>query len=293
MNMLMWITLEQLSYLEAVSNYGSITAASESLGKAKSALHYALKKLEEQVGFELLDTSHYRGRLTPKAEQFLVKAAELLRQYEGLKEDAHRISSGMEIRLAISATAIFPLQRLNQAILKIQKDYPNTQVVFHRELLSGHKLLRKKIVDIAITEEKPDREVFASQTIDQVVMHLVIAKHHEFLQLPKSSQTLEKLLKYPQVVQRATITSEESHGIIEDSKQWTVSDLTSKREIISDGLGWGRLPYHEIEASLESGKLCCLKHIRKPSRVAIHIARAKGTVLGTVGQSLWDAMNKA
>ena len=287
----MWITLEQLSYLKAVSSYGSITAASEGLGKAKSALHYALKKLEDQVGFVLLDTSHYRGRLTPKAEQFLVKAAELLKHYEELKEDVHRIASGMETRLALSATAIFPLRKLNQAILKIQSDFPNTQVVFHRELLSGDKLIQKNVVDIAITEKEPSKEYFTSQRIGEVVMHLVIASHHEFLQQPKKSQTLEKLLRFPQVVQRATINNEESHGIIEDSKQWTVSDLSSKQQIIGDGLGWGRLPFHEIEAGLKKGQLSCLEHISKPSRVSIHIARPKGKQLGTVGQHLWEMMS--
>lgn len=284
----MWISIDQILCLKTIQECGSITSASQELHRAKSAIHYSMNKLEEQVGFPILENSGYRSHLTRQASQFLISAEQLLSNYETLKERVHQIATGVESQLAISATALFPLSRLNQCIRKLQNQFPQTEIVFHRELLSGQRYLKNGVVDIAIFEHEHESPDFELKKIDQVKMHLVISKKHPLSSRRPSTLAMEDLLEYPQVIQRATIPLDENYGIHSRSRHWTVSDLATKKQILLDGLGWGRLPEHEIQADLKAGRLIPLGHITPAETVSIYMGRKKDTFHGKVGQELWD-----
>ena len=117
--------------------------------------------------------------------------------------------------------------------------------------------------------------MFESKKVGDVRLLLVMANNHEFLQLPKGEQTKQRLFNYPQVIQRSTIADDNLHGVYQESKRWTVSDLASKREIILDGLGWGRLPEHEIVGDLEKGNLVELRFIEDPVSLPILLSSQK------------------
>lgn len=285
----MWISYEQLEYLRAIHDAGSITAASENLHRAKSAVYYAVKKLEEQVGFKVVQTDAYRGTLTPKGEQLLLKALPILSQLEVLREDVHRIATGVEMKVSVSTSALFDLKMFNKAIAHIQNKYPDTEITIHREMLSGAKMLKRGIVDIAILEDKKGLEGFEFKQVDEIDMILVIAATHPFLKLPKKDQTEENLFKYPQVIQRSTIKDDDQRGVYERSRRWTVSDLSSKRQIIVDGLGWGRMPRHEIKQELKSKKLVGLQQIEETMKLPIYIGRQLGIEHGKVVEELWKS----
>lgn len=282
------ITLEQLACLKAVSEQGSVSAASHSLNKAKSAVHYSLKRLEEQVGFALIDTGSYRGQLTPKASQLLLSAKPLFLAAEDLQGKVHQIASGAELKIRISATALFPIKTLNKHILKLQRGFPETEVVLNREILSGEKMLRSGLVDIAIYEQLQGTDNLESKPIGKVRLMLTVSKKHPFASLPKTEQSLEKLFEFPQVVQASTLQSDDAQGVYKTTRQWRVNDLDAKKQIIVDGLGWGRLPEHEIGGAIKKGQLVVLDHIEKPLDLDLVIARKRHQDHGAVSQLLWE-----
>ncbi|MCB0415435.1 MAG: LysR family transcriptional regulator [Bdellovibrionales bacterium] len=284
----MWVTIEQLRYLKVIAQEGSINAAGAKLGRAKSALYYGIKKLEEQLGYKVLNADKYRVALTPKGIQLLLKIDNFLAEYDSFIDAARQVGSGVEAKLTLSATALYPLNALTKKISQLQKMFSNTEIVFHRELLSGVELLLKDNVDVAILENlKPTPELEVKQ-IDEVKMHLVISRKHDFIKQKKSSQNLENLLAFPQVIQSSTLPSDESYGVHKHSQQWTVTDIHSKREIILAGLGWGRLPEHDIIGDLEKGRLKDLHHIEKPVKIPIFLGRKKSKFTGAVLESLWE-----
>ena len=278
----MWVTLDQLECLEAIDEAGSITAAAENLNRAKSAVHYAIKRLEEQVNFEIIDTKEYRGRLTLKGQQFLIQARELLKQSRDLKDLAHQIATGVETQICISSTALFSLHKIIPKIDFIQKEFPNTEIIFHREILSGERMLLNKMVDIAIIERSNRPSGYECRKIDEIEMCLVIAKNHPYIR----SKNKTELFSYPQVIQRSTLPDDSQVGVFNESKRWTVGDLATKKELILAGLGWGRLPRHEVEKDLERNRLVVLEKIEKPSKLPIYIARLKEQH-GTVSDEFW------
>ncbi len=285
----MWITIEQIQCLKAVQESGSLNAASEHLNKAKSAVSYSINKLEEQLGFSTLDRSEYRIKLTPKGEAFLDKAKDVLFKMENLKDEAYKIASGLEMKVRLSATAIYPSNKLTSILKKFMHQFPSTEFTFHREILSGERMLYNDQVDIAIFENLNNSLDFDSKKIDRLDLQLVIAADHPFLNRAKSEQKMESLINYPHIIQRSTLANDLDIGIPEKSKRWTVSDIDSKKDLILNGLGWGRLPDHFVAEEIKKKKLVHLKNLNYDHPVEIYLCKKKTKPFGPVTQAFWDA----
>ncbi len=285
----MWITIDQITCLKAVKDSGSFNGASENLHKAKSAISYSINRLDEQLGFPTLDRSQYRIRLTSQGEAFLKKAQKLLNEVEELKDEVHKIASGVEMKLAMSATAIFPAEKINKVLREIITRFPATEFTFHREILSGERMLSNEEVDIAIFESIQNTLDLDSKKISQVELKLVIAKGHPFLSLPKEEQTLENLKTYPHIIQRSTIPDNTQMGSPENAKRWSVSDIDSKKDLILNNLGWGRLPGHYVAKELKSKRLVHLKHLKYDHTLEIFLCKKKSKSMGPVLKHIWDS----
>lgn len=285
----MWITIDQILCLKAINDSGSINGAAESLHKAKSAISYSINRLEEQLGFPTLDRSQYRIQLTPQGEAFLQKAKGLLKELDELKQEVHKISSGVEMKLSMSATAIYPVAPLNKVLKTIITDFPSTEFTFHREVLSGEKMLMNDQVDIAIFEDLHNKVDIEGKKIVDIDLKLVICSNHPFTKLKKNQQTLEALAQYPQIIQRSTIPNDNDMGILEDAKHWSVSDIDSKKDLILNNLGWGRLPSHFVERELKQKKLIHLKHLKYDHQLEVFICKKKNKAFGPVLKHIWES----
>ncbi len=285
-----WITIEQIQCFQAVVAEGSFTKASEKLFKAKSAVMYSVKNLEEQLGFDLFDRTQYRPEITLKGESFLMKSQKILSDLQELHEETKLIASDVEMRLRISASGIFNSSLLYPILKQAMKKFPSTEILFEKEILSGEKMLSRDMVDLAIFENLRNKRDFEYKKISQVELRLVIGKGHDFFELPKKEQTKQSLYKYPQVIQRSTIRDDDFQvGVHKESLKWKVTDTPSKREVILNGLGWGRLPLHVIDKDLKSGAIVHLKKIKDDDCVDIYLCKKKGKKIGKVTQFIWDS----
>ena len=87
---------------------------------------------------------------------------------------------------------------------------------------------------------------------------------------------------------------EQTRDLTPETPKWTVSDFTSKKEIIKSKMGWGGMPEHLISNELKSGELVPLKLDHFPIRKSqLMIMRKRDTTLGPVGQSLWQEIIKS
>lgn len=284
------ITIDQILCLKAVYDEGSLTKASEKIFKAKSAINYSLKVLEEQLGFKLLDKSAYRPRLTPKGEEFLFKSKSLISEYELLLENSKQIFSGVEMKLALSASSICSLGTMYTTIKNAMLKYPSTEITLNREILSGEIMLEKGIVDLALFEHLNNTQDYDYKIVDRLSLPLVISHGHPFLELPKKEQTKRILTKYPHIIQKSTISGNLTNRSVEaDEIKWEVTDILSKKELIQEGLGWGRLPDHMIKADLKSKKLVQLKHLDTIKEMKVFLCRKKNIIHGEVNNFIWNS----
>jgi DNA-binding transcriptional LysR family regulator len=284
------ITLDQIECFKALAEAGSFTKAAEKLHRAKSALIYSIDNLEEQLGYRLLDRSGYRSKLTPQGKDFLSCSGKVLGSMAELKLQSSQIASRIEVRLSLSCSGIYPTPLLYPILKNAMEVFPSTQIIFEREILSGEKMLLRGMVDLAIFEMVHNRKDIDFKKIGEVELIQVIASKHDFLKLPKKEQNLQNLYRTPQIIQRSTIPDEDIRiGVHADSLSWKVTDTLSKKELILNGLGWGRLPRHEVERELKSGKLKHLAHLNDDMVVDMFICRNRDKALGVVAKLIWDS----
>lgn len=287
-----WITIDQIQCFQSVVEKGSFTKAAENLNRAKSAVMYSVKNLEDQLGFKLLDRTKYRPTVTPKGEAFLQKSARILENMSELHQQSKLIASDIEMRIRISASGIFDSSLLYPVLKQTMQEFPSTELIFEKEILSGEKMLARGMVDLAIFENLNNKRDFDHKLIAKVPLFLVIASDHDFFAVPKTQQTKQRLYDYPQIIQRSTISDPDIQvGIHKESLKWKVTDTPSKKEIILNGLGWGRLPVHEIHNELASGKLSHLKQFNDDDVVEIYLCSHKKK-RGKVAQRIWDAFQE-
>ncbi len=282
------MNIDQLTVLKVVSETGSFSKASEKLHRAKSAVSYAINNLEDELGLQLLDRTNYRPSLTKYGVQLLEKAEHVIESFLEFEKFANTLSKNQELKIRFSITALWPLNEITPILKELEVDFPDTEVVFNREVLSGERLLLRKNVDIAIVELLQNKIDLEQKKIGSLKMPTVISSKHQILK--KKGLKLSDLEKFPQIIVRSTLEDRERNfGVIEKAKKWYVNDLDSKLQLIEDGLGWGGLPEHIVADKIKSGKLSVIdiKEFKK-REVDLYIARRKDDYHGVVSNYLWD-----
>lgn len=283
-----WISIEQIQCFQAVAKHGSFTQASESLNKAKSAIRYSVNNLEEQLGFKVFDRDSYRPKLTPQGESFLTACEQLSNQYQLFQERCSLIAKSVETRIRLSVSGVYPLMNVYPVMESVIERFPGTEFVFEKEILSGEKMLLSEIVDLAIFERLINHEKLESKKLGEVRLLLCVSKDHPFLKLAKKNQIIQGLYKFPQIIQRSTLPEEYAGGVHEQSLQWKVTDIESKKQIIQQGLGWGRLPEHMVSEEIKSGELINLSELNEDINLEVFLARRKSGFFGEVSRFIWE-----
>ncbi len=95
------MTLQQLRYLIAIAEYGSINAAAQNLYASQSNLSTAIKELEQELGITVFTRSNRGVTLTNDGTELLGYARQVIEQADILE---HRYATGSDqhLRLAVS-----------------------------------------------------------------------------------------------------------------------------------------------------------------------------------------------
>ena len=110
------IRTEQLYYLVQVSQYNSITTVAKELYMTKSAISTAIKNLETECGFAILERSYRGVKFTKKGEIVLEYAKEVLqtlKEIEKLKllPDVDSLSEASKVKLFVDSRLMVLLQK--------------------------------------------------------------------------------------------------------------------------------------------------------------------------------------
>lgn len=81
----MSLNLDDIKYFNVVAKTLNMTRASEILGMTQPTLSYAIKRLENEIGTELLIRLKNGVQLSKAGEEFLEKSAELVSKWEELR----------------------------------------------------------------------------------------------------------------------------------------------------------------------------------------------------------------
>lgn len=280
------MTLDQLQVLQTIVTTGSFRAASQELHRAQSAVSYAIRSLEDELGFKIFNRDQYRPQLTPQGRAFLKKADDLIVQFQELTETAEFLKRGHEPTLRLAVSAQWPLPPLIAALKEFAERYPQTEIKIIHDILSNDEQLLEDHADIALGPVFNDSSLLITEELFNIPLVAVCSAKHP-LARQKEKLTREELGRYPQIIMSTTVkTSKRSAGIINPDNVISVQDYLTKKAFLTEGLGWGRMPEHLIQEEIKKKSLVTLA--QKPYVAVAHIARHSQRELGPCGKFIWD-----
>ncbi|OAN13104.1 LysR family transcriptional regulator [Photobacterium jeanii] len=279
------IALEHLHVVNVIHQEGSFRKASERLFKARSAVSYSVKQVEEYYQIEIFNRETYRPELTRNGKILLQKIQHLLNEANEFDMFAKQMSSEVETELRLSFSAIFPMEKVTQLLSELKQSFPSTIIHLNIETASGERMLLDDVVDIGIYSVLERSQQVKYRCIEQCELPVFISNTFPLADQPVI--TLSDLLAYPQVVVKSSYKSGPDSGIMKDGLQWYVSDHNTKKALIHSGLGWGRLALHEAEQESQSNSLIKLDNLPVMT-VPVYVAKLNSKALGPVGMMVWN-----
>ena len=290
-------TLDQLLVFVAVADCGGFSAAARQLGRAQSAVTYAIRGLEEQTGLLLFDRTGYRAALTDAGRALLPRARRLIADAEDFHRQAEGFAKGLEAGLTIAIEQFVPLDRLGQALLRLNAVHASVRV---RTVIEARprilELMDAGQVQLALLVHG------AALGSDFETVHWT---EHELVAVAAPSHALagaaapitaDELRPHLQLVWTPLVAALDSPDAgVHATDRWYVTEIQAKRELLCAGVGWGSLPDHVAAADLDAGRLVKLAleswegGDRMP-RYTTDIVRRKNKIVGPAARLLFEAL---
>lgn len=291
----MHISMRQLFTLDAIVNKGSFKAAAEVLHRSHPSILAAMKKLEEELGFDVFDRSGYRVVLTRRGSEFYKASQPVLEEYLHLNHKISILQSGSEQQINIAVGDVTPAALVAAELRKFSESYPDIRLNLHSENLMGpQERLFDDEADIII--HHVDQFDARLEVVPLGVVSIVPVAAPGYLQFRITDEmTYDSLKDYAQCIIRCTATHSQSRDyfVIHGSPGLTVDNQLSKKHIIMSGMAWGHMPEYLVRMELESGALVSIagKHI-KENRLDIVAARRADKPHGATAQAFWELLKQ-
>lgn len=290
------VTLQQLLCLDAVVSEGSFQAAAAKLHRTHPTICSAVKNLEVQLGFELLDRSGYRVVLTEAGESFHRRAREFLRELDQLRAFAAQVAQGEETEFRIALGDLCPVQGTLTLLREFFESVPRTQLHLDFEAVSGpsERLLAG---DVDLIVHHIDKSDLRLEYIDLCSVELIPVVAPDFLPFAiHDAITPDQLKDYVQCVIRDTARQPAGAGpyVVPGARLMTVGDQLIKRESIVQGMAWGYMPAFLVADDLASGRLLSVSGRYLPrGRIELVAARRRDGLQGKVANRFWRYLEAA
>ena len=288
------MTLDQLLALDAIVSAGTFRGAAEKLNKAQSAISHQIRKLEDELQFDLFSRETYRPELTSEGTVFYRETARVLESFRALKSTATSLRSAQEpvVRIAITATMAFdPVLKL---LGEVGAKYPSTHIRVDAEMMGGPLARLMEGAAELIFAGLHDVPIDAVEVLPIGATMIRPVAHRNFPPARTPGLlTRQQMQGYVQVVVSGTGAGDfdQSRDLLAGGHRWNVSDFITKKSVILAGLGWGGMPEHMIQDELESGELVGLTVDGFPTRhTELYAIRRRDTPMGRVTSEIWQAI---
>jgi DNA-binding transcriptional LysR family regulator len=251
------VSLDQMRAFVAAYDEGSFSAAARKLRRAQSVISELIGTLEGQVGVKLFDRSRRYPALTNAGIVLLADARNILAGVDAMKARAKNISAGLEPELSVVVDALFPMAAVILAAQEFKATFTGTPLrLFVEALGATHQRVADETASVGIAASLANSPTtLTAEHLCNVSFVMVAGRHHP-LSAVGGIITKAELANHIQLVltDRSTLTGGVEYGVV-SSSPWRLADLSTKREFLLQGLGWGGMPYHAVQQDLASGAL--------------------------------------
>jgi DNA-binding transcriptional LysR family regulator len=139
----------------AVAEFSSFSRAAEELHLAQPAVSQQVKRLERDVGAELLSRSTRRVELTPAGERLLPRALAILADVDRAQDEIHLLQAGLVGSVAIGFVGTATYDLLPRVARSVREHLPGVALELFGERLSPALIddLHSRRIDIAVLRD--------------------------------------------------------------------------------------------------------------------------------------------
>ena len=255
--MLDGVSLDQLRVFIASVEEGSFSGAARRVLRAQSVVSEMVSGLEAQIGVQLFDRSGRYPRLTPQGVVLLSDARGIVASVDFMKARAKGMAGGLEPELSAVVDVFFPMGGLTAAAKAFREKFPGTPLRLYVEALGSalQQVLDGRASLGIVGPLPPVPSDMTSEYLLDVGFLTVAAREHPLAAyrgvIPKS-----ELAKHVQLVltDRSTLSAGKDVGVF-SPLTWRLADLFAKHAFLLNGLGFGGMPLHAVQADIEAGRL--------------------------------------
>ena len=177
--------LENVQTFLALAQELNFRRTAERLNLDQSALSRRIQKLEQSLGFRLLDRTTREVSLTQAGQQFYRDNAELLHSYDAAIQSARRVAEGKSGLLRVAYMAFAATELMPQAMLRFRQAHPYIDVRLEYIHTQGQKIaLANGNVDIGYMIGPFDHPDFTSLQLSSEPLYVVTPRSHPLLLRP-------------------------------------------------------------------------------------------------------------
>lgn len=250
-------SLDHLRTFLAVVEEGSFNAAARKLGRAISVVSYAIAQLEGQLDVRLFDREGSRKPQLTEAGRALVSEAHAVTDdVDALLAKVRSLRQGLEAELSFAVDVMVPGTCLARLLRDFQARFPTVPLRLHVEALGAvAALILEGRATLAIAgPDIVDLPEIERETIGSVELVAVAAPGHPLARTARIAPGEGR--KHLQLVltDRSPLTEGRDFAVL-SARSWRLADLGAKHALLKEGIGWGSMPRHNVQADLESGAL--------------------------------------
>lgn len=245
--------LKQLNYFVSIVDHRSFSKAAEKLHISQPSLSNAVKSLESELGFQILDRNTRNIELTEAGTILYKKASRLLLEMESVKkemEDVKNIGSG-EIQLGMIESVKHWIPKV---ILQYNDDFPNMRIKL-TEVLSGNDVknsLRNYKTHAIITNQFIQEDDI--ETIPLYDEKLVLVLHESNPLTNNATITFKDLIGEPFIIssegfqtREDVLNAFENEGVIPTIK-YEIERFETALSLVREGIGISLIPENYLQA---------------------------------------------
>src|SRR5450755_1358155 len=255
------LTLDQIRVFLSVVDEGSFPKAAKSLQRAQSAVTYAIRKLEAEIGVPLFDRSAYRSVLTPAGRALLTRARRIAEEAGAFREQARGLATGLEAELSIVLDALYPMPQIFDALLAFTEQFPTVPPRLYVASLgaAAHLVADGTCAIGLLPSNVADLTTLNLTPLTTIDMCPVVSPSHPLASIRGTIEPHE-LRQHVQLVltDASTLTAAVDWGVL-SSRTWRLADLGAKKSMLLAGLGWGNMPAHTVEDEIKDGRLTVIR----------------------------------
>lgn len=273
--------IKQLRYFLGVLDAKSITRAAETLHVAQPAIGAQIRKLEDEIGTELL-VRHARGVAPTEAgERLELHARMLIQEFDRARQDVVDIGSVPRGRIAIGMTKTVMHVLAARLVGNCRRKYPDLFLLIAEAMsrqLEGW--MSEGRLDLVLTFNPPKDSDMVSEAVAQEDMNLILPVEHPLA--TAAAVRLEELLPYDLILTSRQISY--FRVMVEEVAKTKGVDLrivceadsvATTVELVRGGLGCAAMPYGAVRSEVEAGEIAALPIVEPRIKRILHLTYPK------------------